>query len=293
MKLEGTFTALVTPFTDGGDVDESALRRLVRRNLDGGVTGLVPCGTTGETPTLTSVEIERVIAIVREEANGSCPIIAGSGTNATHSTIENTKRVRDWGCDAALVVTPYYNKPSQEGLYRHYAAVLEAVPGFPVVLYNVPGRTGCNLAPQTVERLSHFDEVIAVKEASGNLAQVAEILERCGDRLAVLSGDDALSLPMYGLGASGVVSVASNVVPKEMSALYTLHKEGRVEDARVLQAQLNDLFVALFVEPNPQPAKAALHMMGQMNNVLRAPLLPATAKTTASLKEIVDRLGLL
>ena len=156
-----------------------------------------------------------------------------------------------------------------------------------------PGRTGCNLAPETVERLSHFDEVIAVKEASGNLAQVAEILERCEGRLAVLSGDDALSLPMYLLGAKGVVSVASNVVPSEMSALYTLLEDGKVREARELQARLNPLFVTLFVEPNPQPAKAALHLMGEMENSLRAPLIPATPETTATLKEIVGRLGLL
>ena len=171
--------------------------------------------------------------------------------------------------------------------------MIQAVPGFPIVLYNVPGRTGCNLAPETVERLSHFDEVIAVKEASGNLAQVAEILERCEGRLAVLSGDDALSLPMYLLGAKGVVSVASNVVPSEMSALYTLLEDGKVREARELQARLNPLFVTLFVEPNPQPAKAALHLMGEMENSLRAPLIPATPETTATLKEIVGRLGLL
>jgi len=293
MKFTGTFTALVTPFLDNGQVDEVSLRRLVRRNLDNGVDGLVPCGTTGETPTLSEEEMNQVISIVLDESGGKCPVIAGSGTNSTATTIENTKRIRALGCDGALVVTPYYNKPSQAGLLAHYRALIEAVPGFPIVLYNVPGRTGCNLAPETVEALAQYEEVVAVKEASGNLAQVADILGRCGHKLNVLSGDDALSLPMYALGGHGVISVASNVAPKEMSDLYRLFQGGKTTQAALLQKKLNPLFVTLFVEPNPQPAKAALALMGEMKDVLRLPLQPATEKTRTRLSEIVASLGFL
>lgn len=293
MKFTGTFTALVTPFLDNGQVDEVALRRLVRRNLDNGVDGLVPCGTTGETPTLSEEEMNQVISIVLDESGGKCPVIAGSGTNSTATTIENTKRIQALGCDGALVVTPYYNKPSQAGLLAHYKALIDAVPGFPIVLYNVPGRTGCNLTPETVEELAQYEEVVAVKEASGNLAQVADILGRCGEKLNVLSGDDALSLPMYALGAHGVISVASNVAPKEMSDLYRLFQGGESAKAALLQKKLNPLFVTLFVEPNPQPAKAALALMGEMKDVLRLPLQPAMEKTRTRLSEIVASLGFL
>lgn len=293
MKFTGTFTALVTPFLDNGQVDEAALRRLVRRNLDNGVDGLVPCGTTGETPTLSEEEMNQVISIVLDESGGKCPVIAGSGTNSTATTIESTKRIQALGCDGALVVTPYYNKPSQAGLLAHYKALIDAVPGFPIVLYNVPGRTGCNLTPETVEELAQYEEVVAVKEASGNLAQVADILGRCGDKLNVLSGDDALSLPMYALGGHGVISVASNVAPKEMSDLYRLFQGGESAKAALLQKKLNPLFVTLFVEPNPQPAKAALALMGEMKDVLRLPLQPATEKTRTRLSEIVASLGFL
>ncbi len=292
MKPTGTFTALVTPFKQDGSVDEEAFRRLIRRNLEQGVDGLVPCGTTGETPTLSADEVARVISIAVEEADGQVPVIAGSGTNNTRTSIANTRRVKELGCDAALVVTPYYNKPSQAGMEAHYRAIVEAVPGFPVVLYNVPGRTGTNLLPATVENLCELPEVVAVKEASGNLAQVAEILERCGSRIQVLSGDDALSLPMYGLGAHGVISVASNVDPKGMSDLYRLHQAGKASECTALQARLNSLFVTLFVEPNPQPAKAALAMMGEMTDAVRLPLMPATESTRERLREILKGLEL-
>lgn len=293
MKLSGTFTALVTPFQSDGSVDEVAFRRLIRRNLAGGVDGLVPCGTTGETPTLSAAEMERVIEIALEESGGKCPVIAGSGSNSTQSTLEATRRLQELGCDAALVVTPYYNKPSQAGLYAHYKAVIDGVPGFPIVLYNVPGRTGCNLLPETVEKLAEFEEVIAIKEASGNLGQVAEIIERCGDRIQVLSGDDALSLPMYALGASGVISVASNVAPQEMSDLHRLFVSGDREGTTALQKKLNPLFVTLFVEPNPQPAKAALAAMGEMENVLRLPLIPASDETQNRIQHVVASFGFL
>ena len=291
MKPSGTYVALVTPFR-GGEVDETAFRALVRHCIDGGVDGIVPCGTTGETPTLSSAEIEQVISLAVDEANGQVPVIAGSGANCTSKTIVSTRRVQELGCDAALVVTPYYNKPGQAGLEAHYREVCKAVPGFPVVLYNVPGRTGCNLLPQTVINLSDIDEVVAVKEASGNLAQVQAIINGCGDRISVLSGDDILSLPMYSMGGHGVISVAGNVVPDKMSAIYNQFKAGDATGAAATQAQLAPLFDVLFVESNPQPCKAALWKLGLMENELRLPLQPVTSATMERVKSVCADLGL-
>jgi len=292
MRLVGTHVALVTPFK-GGAVDEDALRGLIDHVIDGGVEGIVPCGTTGETPTLSRTEIARVISIAVEQAAGRVTVIAGSGSNSTAATMENTRAVRELGVDAALIATPYYNKPSQAGLVAHYEAVANAVPGFPFVLYNVPGRTGCNLLPETVEKLSHRDEVIAVKEASGDLSQAQSILDTCGDRLTVLSGDDALSLPMYALGGHGVITVAGNVVPREMSELHRIFQSGDLTGAAALQSRLNPLFEALFCEPNPQPCKAALALMGHMENELRLPLIPVTGGTLERMRGVLTELGCL
>jgi 4-hydroxy-tetrahydrodipicolinate synthase len=292
MRLVGTHVALVTPFKDGA-VDEGAFRGLIDHVIEGGVEGIVPCGTTGETPTLSKAEIARVISLAVEHAAGRVSVIAGSGSNSTAATIENTRAIRELGVDAALIVTPYYNKPSQAGLVAHYEAVASSVPGFPIVLYNVPGRTGCNLLPETVEKLSHLDEVIAVKEASGDLAQVQAILDTCGERLTVLSGDDALSLPMYALGGHGVITVAGNVAPKDMSDLHRVYQSGDIAGAAAIQSRLNPLFEALFCEPNPQPCKAALALMGKMNNELRLPLVPVTDATLDRIRAVLTELGCL
>ena len=291
LRLTGTHVALVTPFRSG-EVDEAAYRALVRHCIDGGVDGIVPCGTTGETPTLSPAEYERVISIAVDEANGQVPVVAGSGTNNTTTTIANTLRVKELGCDGALVVTPYYNKPGQSGLEAHYRAVCDAVPGFPIVLYNVPGRTGSNLLPETVVRLSEIDQVIAVKEASGDLSQVQAILNGCGDRVTVLSGDDILSLPMYALGAHGVISVAGNVVPGDMSAIYNRYRDGDTGGASEMQARLAPLFKVLFIESNPQPCKAALWRLGLMENELRLPLEPVRSATMEEVTAVCRELGL-
>lgn len=291
MKLHGTMVALATPFRDG-QLDEDAYRKLIRHCIEGGLDAIVPCGTTGETVTLTEDEYQRAIQIAVEEGRGKVPVIAGTGSNSTAKTVAATALAKSLGCDGALIVTPYYNKPSQAGLEAHYREVARRVADFPIVLYNVPGRTGVNLLPETVARLSDTDVFVAVKEACGNLAQVQDVLDQVGDRMAVLSGDDALSLPMYALGAHGVISVAGNVVPAEMKAIHTAFREGDLAGAANLQSRLTPLFKALFVESNPIPLKAALWLLGIMRNELRLPLVPASKGTVTLLRAVMSELGL-
>jgi 4-hydroxy-tetrahydrodipicolinate synthase len=286
----GTWVALVTPFS-GGRVDEAAFAGLIHHCIAGGVSGIVPCGTTGEAVTLTAVEYRRVLEIAVSEARGKVPVLAGTGTNSTATTIDKTGVARQIGCDGALVVTPYYNKPTQAGLVAHYEAVASGVQGFPIVLYNVPGRTGVNMLPATVEKLASVPGVVAVKEACGSVPQVSELMRRAGDRIAVLSGDDVMSLPMYALGAHGVISVAANVVPDKTAALYTLFHQGRRAEAARVQAELEPLFTALFVESNPGPAKAALAMMGLIDNELRLPLVPVEQATADRMRAVLTELG--
>lgn len=292
MRLTGTMTAIVTPFTADGSVDEEALRRHIQHQLDGGIDGLVPCGTTGETPTLTVEEYQRVVRTTVELAGGKVPIIAGTGSNSTRKTVELTRMARELGVDCALVVTPYYNKPGPAMLEAHYRKVaLEG--GLPIVLYNVPSRTGINLAPSVVHKLAKLDAIIAVKEAAGSLGQVQEILGGTDDQITVLSGDDALALPMYSVGAHGVISVAANVAPAEMKAVHTRFFEGDVAGAAALQAELFPLFSALFCETNPVPCKAALATMGRMTSTVREPLGAASEATIARLGGVLADLGLL
>lgn len=293
MRIEGTFTAIVTPFRADTTLDEAALRALIGAQLAGGIDGLVPCGTTGETPTLEHEEWERVIQITVEEVRGRVPVIAGTGSNATKKAVEQTRRARELGVDGALVVTPYYNKPGPAMLDAHYRAVA-AEGGLPVVLYNVPGRTGCNLLPSTVAALAKVPNIVAVKEASGNLTQVQEILGLVDpSRFTVLSGDDGLALPMYALGAQGVISVASNVVPAEMKSLRTRYTAGDVTGAAAENARLFPLFQALFCEPNPVPCKMALSMMGRMTATVRAPLGPLQPKSIDAVRAALVGLSLL
>jgi 4-hydroxy-tetrahydrodipicolinate synthase len=287
----GTLTALVTPFVDGR-VDEEALRRLVDDQLAGGVDVLVPCGTTGEGATLGGEEAARVVKVCVEEARGRAPVMAGCGSNSTQTTIENVRRARAAGAQSALVVTPYYNKPSQEGLYRHFEAVAREG-GLPVVLYNVPGRTSVDLLPETIARLSRVPGVTGVKEASGSLARAVDVLEALDGRpFDLLAGDDALTLPMLAVGASGVISVASNVVPARVAAIVRAFRAGDLGAAQAAQVALNGLVRALFSETNPTPCKAALAMLGRMREEVRLPLVPPAEATRARVRAALQQLGL-
>ena len=272
--LRGSCTAMVTPFRDGGRaVDEAALRRAVEFQIAGGTAALVPCGTTGEAATMTAAEVERVVAVVVEQAAGRVPVVAGTGGNDTARVVEQTRRARALGADAALVVTPYYNKPTQEGLFAHFTAVADAA-GLPVVLYNVPGRTGVNLLPETTLRLAAHPAIVGIKEASGSLDQASQIAREAPAGFALLSGDDSLTLPIIGVGGCGVVSVAANLVPAAVAAMVEEALAGDFAAARAAHLDLFDLFRALFVETNPVPVKAAMALAGLCAEDVRLPLAP-------------------
>lgn len=297
MKLDwmrGCATALVTPFTSDGSIDEVRLRALVDRQINGGVKLLVPCGTTGESATMTEDEDARVIGITIEVARGRAKVIAGAGSNSTASAIDYSKRARDAGADAVLQVAPWYNKPTQEGLYAHFRAIAEAIPDTPVMLYNVPGRTSSNIAAQTTLRLAHdCENVVAVKEASGNLSQIMEILRERPAGFSVLSGDDAVTLPLIALGAEGIVSVASNEIPDLMSRMTNLAREGKWDEARELHYRILPLMEVNFIESSPGPVKAAMAMMGLLEENFRLPLVPVTEKSRVRISEVLIELGVL
>jgi 4-hydroxy-tetrahydrodipicolinate synthase len=286
----GVITALVTPFR-GDRLDEEALRRLVDEQIAAGVDGLVPTGTTGESPTLTNDEHLRVIQVVVEATKKRVPVIAGTGSNSTAEAIEMSKAAKQVGADGLLLVTPYYNRPGQEHLYRHFKAIVEAAP-LPSVLYNVPGRTACDLLPETIARLAELREIVAVKEATGSALRASQIIARLGDRLALLSGDDATAFPLYALGGKGVISVVSNVAPALMSAMWDAAAAGDWAKARALHYRLLPLGEGLFVEANPIPVKAALAMMGRIAEELRAPLYPLAAPYRDKLRAQLAELGL-
>jgi len=290
--LRGCATALVTPFTADGAVDEGRMRALVERQIAGGVKLLVPCGTTGESATLSSDEQQRVIAITIAAAKGKARVIAGVGNNNTAVTIERAKAARTAGADAALVVGPYYNKPTQAGFLAHYRAIAAAVPGFAVVVYNVPGRTGSNIAAATTLALAReVDNVVAVKEASGDLSQIMAILKGRPDGFKVLSGDDALTLAVIALGGDGLVSVASNEVPDLMTRMTDLALAGDWTAARALHYKLLPLMEGNFIESNPGPVKAAMALMGLLEERFRLPLVPVQESTRARLKEILGQVA--
>jgi len=292
--LRGCGTALVTPFTAAGDVDESRFRALVERQLAGGVSLLVPCGTTGEAATLTHQEHERVIAITIETVRGRGRVLAGVGSNATAVTIERARAARSAGANAVLVVAPYYNKPTQAGLMAHFRAVAEAVDDLPVVLYNVPGRTASNLAAATTLSLARErDNIVGIKEASGDFAQIMAILRDRPPNFRVLSGDDAVTLPLIALGADGIISVVSNEVPDPMARLTDLALHGAWEAARALHYRLLPLMEANFIESNPGPVKAALALLGLAEEHYRLPLVPVQEQTRARLRTALQELGLL
>ncbi|MBA3515395.1 MAG: 4-hydroxy-tetrahydrodipicolinate synthase [Pyrinomonadaceae bacterium] len=292
--LRGAATALVTPFTATGAVDEERLRALIEYQIAGGMRLLVPCGTTGESATMTEEEDQRVIQITVELARGRARVIAGTGSNATISAIEWSQAARDLGVDAVLVVAPYYNKPTQEGLYAHFHAVAEAVGGLPVVIYNVPGRTSSNIAAPTALRLAReVKNIVGIKEASGDLAQIMAILRGRPEHFRVLSGDDAVTLPLIALGADGLISVASNEAPALMTRLVELTLAGEWDEARILHYKLLPLMEANFIESSPGPVKAALALMGLIEENLRLPLVPVQEKTRGRMREVLMELGLL
>ncbi|HEV7681361.1 MAG TPA: 4-hydroxy-tetrahydrodipicolinate synthase [Pyrinomonadaceae bacterium] len=297
MKLDwmrGCATALVTPFKNDGAIDEDRLRALIERQIAGGVRLLVPCGTTGESATMTEAEDQRVIAITVEAARGRARVIAGTGSNSTAAAIYYSMHARDLGADAMLQVAPWYNKPTQEGLYAHFHAIAEAIPETPIMLYNVPGRTSSNIAPQTVLRLAReCENIVAVKEASGNLAQIMEILRERPANFSVLSGDDALTLPLIALGAEGIVSVASNEIPDLMSRLTDLALDGNWPEARELHYRLLPLMEVNFIESSPGPVKAAMAMMGLLDENFRLPLVSVQEKSRTRIREVISELGLL
>lgn len=282
ISLEGIITALVTPFTDN-KIDETALALLVKIQLDAGVNGFVVCGTTGEASALEDDEYVKVISIVVDLAKGKVPIIAGTGLNNTSKTIKRTRMAFDAGADCALVVTPYYNKPQQEGLFRHYKAVAEEG-GLPVIIYNVPSRTGVSISVETVERLSREPRIIGIKEAQGSVSVIREIVSHTPPTFAVLSGDDNTCFPSFAVGAKGVISVASNVVCDLMVGMWKSWKEGRIKEAQEIDRMLSPLYSALFLETNPAPVKAALYMLGMASDQVRSPLVIASEKTREALR---------
>jgi 4-hydroxy-tetrahydrodipicolinate synthase len=292
MELRGIYTALVTPFKDY-DLDEEALKRLIEFQLAQKIDGIVPCGTTGESATLSYEEHERVIELTVKHVKGAVPVIAGTGSNSTKETVELTAAAKNLGANLCLLTTPYYNKPTQEGLYRHYRKVAEEV-DIPLILYNIPGRTGINMTPETIARLAEIPNIVGIKEASGSLVQVAEIFRLTGGKFTILSGDDNLFLPIMSVGGVGVISVLSNILPSELKALYKAFlEEGSVRRASDLNARLMPLFQAMFIETNPIPVKESLYHMGMIEREFRLPLCPLSPSNSAFLKRVLAEFGLL
>jgi len=289
--FSGTYTAVVTPFRNGR-VDESAFRGLIRFGIDGGIDGFLPCGTTGESPTLSHEEHNRVVEITVKEAAGQVKVIAGTGSNSTEEAIALTKHAKAVGADAALLVSPYYNKPTQEGLYQHYKAVAEAV-DIPLLLYNIQGRTGVNIENSTVERLSRLPNIVGVKEASGSILQMSEVIRMCEDGFDVLSGDDQMTFPLMALGGKGVISVVTNIAPDRMSALVKTMLAGDLEKARAMHFQVYELCQTMFVETNPIPVKAALALMGKVAPEYRLPLCPPSEANLSRIRATLEKYGIL
>lgn len=287
--FEGTYTAIVTPFNKGGGVDFGALRALIDVQARAGVDGIVPVGTTGESPTLDYAEHSQVIDAAVQASRGRMKVIAGTGANSTVEAVELTRHALASGADGTLQVTPYYNKPNQEGLYRHFSAVAEL--GLPVMLYNIPGRTGREIAVETVIRLVKHPKIVGVKEAGGSVERVSAILSRC--RTTVLSGDDSLTLPMMAVGAKGVISVASNVAPKAVVRMVRLASEGNFDEARKIHLHYYSLFCDLFIDTNPVPVKAAMAMMGQIEEVYRLPLCSMSEPLKKQLRKTLKELKLI
>jgi 4-hydroxy-tetrahydrodipicolinate synthase len=289
--FKGSIVAIVTPFKKGR-VDEKAYGDLIEWHIAQGTNAIVPCGTTGESSTLDYKEHYRVIDIAVKTVNKRVPVIAGTGANSTDETIEITQHAKKLGADAALLVAPYYNKPTQEGLYRHYKTISEKV-DIPIVLYNVPGRTAVNILPATVARLAEIKNIVAIKEATGDMKQVSEVIRLCGNRITVISGDDFTTLTLMALGGKGVISVSANVMPKEVSKMCSLMLKGQYDKAREMHYKLEPLNAAMFIETNPIPAKTALAMMGKIQEEFRLPLCEMAPANREKLKKVLADLKLI
>ena len=289
--FEGSFVAIVTPFKNG-EVDASALRELIEFHIVNGTNGIVPCGTTGESATLSHAEHEEVIRISVETCKGRIPVLAGTGSNATQEAIELTLRAQKIGADGALLITPYYNKPTQEGLFQHFSAVAKET-DIPIILYNVPSRTSINMLPSTVARLSSVNNIVGIKEASGSLVQVSEIIDLCGPDFEVISGEDPLTWPILAIGGKGVISVTANLVPNKFAKLVDAARTGDVETAKALHYELLKLNDIMFVETNPIPVKSALALMDRIQNEFRAPLCPPSEESLSQLKTVLKAYALI
>jgi len=289
--FKGAIVAIVTPFKKGR-VDEDALRSLIEMQINNGTDGIVPCGTTGESATLSHKEHDRVIEITIEAVKKRVPVIAGTGSNSTAEALRLTRHAYEAGADGVLMVTPYYNKPTQEGMYQHFQMIAEQVP-IPVILYNVPGRTGANLLPETVLRLASVPNIVGIKEASGSIKQIMDVIHLCPDDFCVFSGDDAMALPVLAMGGRGVISVFSNIAPADMAAMIDAYQAGDIVNARNMHYRMLPLMDALFIETNPIPAKAALAMMGMIDYELRLPLCRMSKSNEEKLEKILCAYGLL
>ena len=290
--FQGAMVAIVTPFKDG-QVDSASLRQLIEFQIANGTSGIVPCGTTGESATLSFQEHERVIEITVEQVNKRVPVIAGTGSNNTQEAIRLTQHARSAGADGALMISPYYNKPTQEGLYRHYAAVAEKV-DIPIILYNIPGRTAVNMEPSTIARLAKIENIVGIKEASGSMKQITDIIALCDERFVVVSGEDYLTYPLLCVGGKGVISVVSNIAPRAMADLCNLSLEGKFGEAQKLYYRLLPLCHALFYETNPAPVKTALFMMKKIaSEEVRLPLVPMSDANREKLRGDLQAYGLL
>jgi 4-hydroxy-tetrahydrodipicolinate synthase len=287
----GVGTALITPFVRGGSLDEAAIKRLARRQIDAGVHFLVPCGTTGEVPTLSDEEKRRVVELVIEEANGQVPVLAGAGGYDTKEVVHSAKEMHEIGAQGLLSVTPYYNRPTPEGLYQHFKAIADATP-LPIVLYNVPGRTGCNIDPATCVRLASIPTVVGVKEASGNVQQMAEICRSVPEGFLVLSGDDALTVPLMSIGGRGIISVASNEIPAEMSQMVEAAERGDYATARAIHTRILPLMLGNFIESSPGPVKYAMAAMGLCEQVYRLPMVSPRPASQEKILAMLRELGM-
>jgi len=289
--FKGSMVAIVTPFDSQGNFDEETYRQLIEFQIENGTDCIVPCGTTGESATLDYEEHDRVIQVCIDQVKKRIPVIAGTGSNSTAEAIELSLHAKKMGADGVLLVSPYYNKPSQEGLYQHYKAIAEAV-ALPQVLYNVPGRTGMNMEAKTTIRLAEFANIVAIKEASGNITQASEILDKAGDKIDVLSGDDFLTLPLMACGAKGVISVTANLMPKEVKAMVVAVDEGRWADAKKMHLKMLDIHNAMFIESNPVPVKTALSLIGKCRADVRLPLVGLQPSSLEKLKGVMKGYGL-
>ncbi|MEZ4598295.1 MAG: 4-hydroxy-tetrahydrodipicolinate synthase [Syntrophotaleaceae bacterium] len=290
--FKGSLVAIVTPFSSDGRFDEDSFRQLVEFQIENGTDGIVPCGSTGEAATLDHEGHNRVIKACVDQVNGRIPVLAGTGSNSTAEAVELSRAAKQAGADGLLLISPYYNKPSQEGLYQHFRILAEEV-ALPQVVYNVPGRTGVNMSVDLTVRLAQIPNIVALKDASGNVSQASEILARAGDKIDILSGDDALTLPFMSIGAKGVISVTANILPKEVKALLTAVEERRWEDARKIHYNLLGIHNAMFIESNPVPVKTALELMGRCSAHPRLPLVPMKPENLTALKNVLAEYGLI